>query len=833
MMKEVMKVFNDKTIQYPIQTIQDNIVKTMDGAIWGVYKIDYDYLSINNIKEYVNYIDNISDFLTIKGYKYDINLYPREFDFDKHMQKTVDNYVKGTLAEEGAYYFKRATDILKDEAFSYEYDVVLQVKLNVSDKEIPDNVTDYIKKLSSRIMNDINKFIMKNDVEEISIENAKDEEKKFLLTGRSYLILDKANSEQINRYLYYDFHRTEGIQKQSHSEYKITEGILKNEKGYMTIEHNDKTEYLCFLPFSKLPAKTYGFKFVDNLISNFNFPIDIKINIDYEEKQKNLKMVRKYKKRLQWFDMEIKNDIQLDEDEVVTMASERLEYLIDDLKKGNTELLYLSIMLCVSADSLELLNERVKKIENSLGTTQFVIERPMVDQLVLFHKAMLCSDVEYNYFEQICDPRILAQSGFNLTHKVGNNYGFPLGQNITGCGIKRIKDAPLKNNGIVFNNPLLTKYDIDGAKHTNGNMLISGPPGSGKSAGVKNMFMWCSFFGAKSLYIDPKNEYRRNFEKAVQKYGDSSKHLKSIYEKMNFVHLSSEDKYKGALDPLIFLEGEIAFATAKQILMQLGNVTENRKEVNIITSAIKSEMTNSKRPTLTGAVERIRKLDEEEALELAEFISNYNSGLGKMLFGDETSNTLTFDNQITVLGIQGLSLPKETETNTKVINDSHRISLAIMTAISKYIHIFSRDYEEDALMIVDEAWIFKASHEGEELINEMLRTGRSLKTDVWLITQAFDDYNTDTMKELIGCKMAYRPKSDKVVDKLLEFFGIDENDENRNVVSNLSTGICLFEDYKGRVEVIANDIMFDEWFDAFKTTDKENKMLVTEQEHYN
>ncbi|MEX2936585.1 ATP-binding protein, partial [Staphylococcus saprophyticus] len=259
--------------------------------------------------------------------------------------------------------------------------------------------------------------------------------------------------------------------------------------------------------------------------------------------------------------------------------------------------------------------------------------------------------------------------------------------------------------------------------------------------------------------------------------------------------------------------------------------------VNIVTECIKKEMAQSEFPTLTGAVKRIREEGKhnDEASSIATFIENFNTGLGKMLFGNENSQPLTFTNQITVLGVQGLTLPNKVDGGARAntsLEDDERIGLAIMTAITKYVHIFSRNYEEDALMIMDEAWIFNSSQEGETLINEMLRTGRSLKTDIWLVTQAFDDYNTPTFRELIGCKMAYRPKSDANTDELIDFFGLQVNEDNRQVIANLETGICLYEDYRGRVEVIANDIMFEEWFEAFKTTDKDNAMLKAEEEHY-
>ena len=824
-------------IKFPIKEVDENIIYNINNEVWAVYRLDFDYLPINNDDAYLQYVRKTIQFLKLNNYRYRFNLIPRNFDFDKHMQKTIDSYVKGELEEEGNYYLKRAKDILQEEAFGFEYDVVLQVQLNVSDKVTPDNAKDFIKKLQERVSEDISRFIFRNENTENSLTKNTDEaERKFLLTASSYKAFEKATPSLLNKYLYYMFHRNESIVNNTKSDYEITEGIIENHKGYMTIEHADRTDYITFLPFSQLPARTYGFKFIDMLKTSFDFPMDITLDFRFKDKNKNLKEVRKFKKRLGFFNQNIINDPQLDEDEVVQNAPERLENLIDGIKEETTDLLYLDMMLCVYAESKEEMEHRVQIVMDSISKNHFKLERPTVDQLVLFHKSILGSDTEYNYFEQVADPKLLAQSGIDLTHKVGNNYGFPIGQNVTGCGVSDIKQARFKNNGHVFMNPLLTKYDIKGAKHTNGNMLISGPPGSGKSLGVKNMFTWSSFFGAKSLYVDPKNEYRRNIENAVEKYPNNEA-LKGLYEKMNFVHLSSDELYRGALDPLIFLEGEIALATAKRTLMLLGNVNDERSEVNIVTECIKKEMAQSKFPTLTGAVERIRAEGEnnDEATSIATFIENFNTGLGKMLFGNKDSQPLTFTNQITVLGVQGLTLPNKVEGGARAntsLEDDERIGLAIMTAITKYVHIFSRNYEEDALMIMDEAWIFNSSQEGETLINEMLRTGRSLKTDIWLVTQAFDDYNTPTFRELIGCKMAYRPKSDANTDELLDFFGLQINEDNRQVIANLATGICLYEDYRGRVEVIANDIMFEEWFEAFKTTDKDNVMLKAEEEHY-
>ncbi|MFU1814761.1 ATP-binding protein, partial [Enterococcus faecium] len=82
--------------------------------------------------------------------------------------------------------------------------------------------------------------------------------------------------------------------------------------------------------------------------------------------------------------------------------------------------------------------------------------------------------------------------------------------------------------------------------------LIIGPPGQGKSVLVKYIFLWLTFLGQKILYIDPKNETVLFFKRALDKFGHIPE-FKALYQRINFVSLSSEERYRGMLDPLLFL----------------------------------------------------------------------------------------------------------------------------------------------------------------------------------------------------------------------------------------------------------------------------------------
>lgn len=826
-----------KTLEFPYLDVQDNLILNKENEVWGLYKLDYSYLKINDEDDYLRYVENTANFLNNRDYKWSFHLIPRPFDFEKHIDKTIDKFIderaekKPTKFDDvGRFYLKKSAKVLKDEMSNYEYDVIFSVQLNDSQYEISTDLIDLSKRFAQRVTNDLNRFIFRNSQYKNEFEDAKAEEESFIDTAGYFKSFNRLTEEQIYRYTYYFYHRTEGIPDEITNNYNVTEGIIQQHVGYMTIEHKDHTEYIATLPIIEMPAFISGFKFIDNLKSAFNFPLEINFKYKFKPKSKDEAYVRKYKKRLTNFDKEIQTGEQIDEDDVVSLASERLTDLLDDIKKNHTNLMYFNMNVVVSAQSLETLNKRVKMIQDYYEGTDFKLTQPNVDQLILFHTNLFATTSQYNYFEQIIDPFYLAQSSIDLDKKVGNNYGFPFGKNVTNLRLKDVTECRFKNNGTVFLYPALTKYDLKGANHTNGNMLITGPQGSGKSMGAKYMFTWSAFFGTKILYIDPKNEYERHFKNAVDKFGEDSA-IAEVYNNINFTHLSSEERYRGSLDPLIFLkkEEEVALQTAEQIFLSLGSVRNDDRELsNIITSAVKDEMkANKTKPTMTGALKRIKNEDEN----LGKFIERFNTGLGKVLFGKSDSKPLSFDNQISVLGIQGINLGNDNE-NSGSQTDAEKLGTSVMTAISKYVYIFSRDVEEDAAIYIDEAWILRSSRQGEELINETLRTGRSLKTDIVLITQAFDDYNTETFKELIGCKMSFKPKSSESIDSLLDFFNITQNQQNKDIIEYLKSGMCLYQDHKGRNEVIAVDILFDDMFTAFKTTDKENTLVKAEEEFY-
>jgi len=808
-----------KALEYPIAFIHQNMVFNKRKQVWAFYKLEEEYIRLNSEMDFQQYVERTAEFLSHEDYDYHLMILPKRFDFETFTEVMNRDVVQGEFADIGRIYFRRACNILKEEVFLHEYTVYVAIHLNKSDTVVTTDVKDFTKKFMKRVKDDLAKMMLVETEVEDDVAYYEELERSLAMKLSYDKELKKVDSREIEQVLYYLFHRTSDLFDVPDNAYNLTEGIVKNEAGYMTIRHQDYTEYLCFLPFFKMPQSIKNYRYLQSILEQVDFPLEVQIKYSFKPNDTNIHKTRKLRKRFTNFDREIRSTMHADDDPVVEKASERLSVLMDDLKAGNRSLLYMNLMLVIFDRNKDELERKYETLQTLFRHSDFELVRPTVDQLTLFSFTLPGSTTAYPYFEQVVDQTYLAQSAMDLSNKIGNRFGMVLGKVITGRKLATVEQARDIHNNIVVFNPLLTKKAIKGAAHTNGNILITGPPGSGKSLLVKNFFTWSTFFGSKVLYIDPKNEFQNYYREALQRYRDIPE-FRALYERINFIHLSEEAAYHGALDPLVFLDGDQAIQTAMMILNTLAEVRNSRNESVVIYESLIEEVEREATPTLTGVLQRIKDKDNT----LGRFIEKYRYGLGRMLFGTKASRKLDFQRQVNVLGLQGLRLPA-----TDNMNEEERIGLCLMMAISKYVHIFSTNKDEEAMIIFDEAWTLKQSQNGQQLIDEMLRTGRSLQTDIVLVTQAYDDFNVDTTKEQIGIKFAFRPKSDESIKPILRFFDLEENKENIEVVSNLKAGMCLFQDHLGRNQAIAVDVLFEEWMEAFKTTKKESSAVQLEE----
>lgn len=822
-----------KTVRFPVENYVGNFYFsytrnpiTQDNDVWVGYHLSKQNYPLNDLKFFKEYIEEGKGIFENDTLEYQLMNIPTRFEMSEHIDDTIKHLVKGQFKDLGDIYFKEAGDILQDEIQINEYDTYLFVKLTTAVQIV--NPVEYLQMLKQAISQGFQAVAgQDSNVQTLLSYYIRREKQIFsdLLNNKQIRRLDENDYEKIT---YYQFHRaSDKIPTRKLLKEEINEGVIENQNGYISIEQLEKTHYTSFINLVNLPSSILGSGLVQNIQDSLSFPIETQLRVRFEHEKKDMAKLYKMRKRMLQQNKDIDTtDAILNDDEVLLYGEERLTDLNNNLKAKDRRLCRVSISFAISADTKEELEHRIKDLEFCLDGTDFKVYRSVADQLTLFNQSLIGSKYAFKSFEQVVTTGYIADLGLNLTKSVGNKYGMPLGRVITSKKFKSVRQALSFSTNIVWFYPNLTKKAIEGAIHTNGNTIITGPPGMGKSVLVKNIFLWLTFLGQKVLYVDPKNETEVFFAKALEKYAHIP-HFKEMYERINFISLSEDEKYRGILDPLLFLPKEQAIQTARTILHSLAEIhkdsTTFSEKKTLINECVAEVANATGKKNLTRVIEKIREHDPR----LANLLSGYNIGISKVLIGNDDSKAISFDNQINVLGIQGLKLPSQKEIEADKLNGEQISSSVIMEVIMKLTYIFSTDKSEDACIIFDEAGAMENTSQGKFLIDDSLRKGRANNTDIYLVTQAFMDYDKEDMKELISYKFAFRPNQDDAQKKILEFFGMEPNKSNMELLKSLVSGTCLFQDHLGRNQAIAIDVMFDSWLTAVSSTAKESADIQT------
>ncbi|MDN3168364.1 ATP-binding protein [Enterococcus faecalis] len=809
-------------LAFPIEAITQNFVFTNTQDVWAGYKIAHQVFPLNDLDFFKEYIEDGEGVLENDNYEYHFMNIPEYFDLDEHIEGTIDNLVRGSFSDLGKIYFHQAGEIMQDEVQMNQYSTYLFVRFTTPIQVA--NPLEYVELFKDMCVRLIHRLTGQRVPRSVLLSTFRKAEKQLYNDLSNYKSIERLDTKTVGRLFYYFFHRANTrLPQRDLLVEEMTEGVIENHSGYLTIEQIGKTHYLSFLTLTDVPTSMFGSAFVQNLQDSLSSPIETHTRLTFDHVDKDRRHVHKMRKRIfeQDKDQETVDGI-LDDDEVVLFGEERLRDLNERLKTKERRLCRMTLTFVLAAESKKELEERIKEVDFVLDGTAYKLYRPIVDQLTLFNQCLIGSSQTFKSYEQVVTTGYVADLGMDLEKEVGNRYGLPLGRVITSKKIKSVQQALSLSSKIVWFFPNLTKRAIEGAQHTNGNTLIIGPPGQGKSVLVKYIFLWLTFLGQKILYVDPKNETEIFFRKALEKFGYIPE-FKALYERINFISLSNEERYRGMLDPLLFLPREQAIQTARNVLENFGEVNTDSHTASdkktLILEAVERVMNGKGKKHLTKVIEVIREKDPQ----LAKLISGHHMGLGKILLGNDYSEPIRFENQINVLGTQGLMIPTQAEIDSGRLNNEQIAGMSIMEVIMKMTYIFSTDKNEDAAIIFDEAKGFEDTAQGQFLIEDSLRKGRANMTDIYLVTQAFMDYDREDKKELLSYKFAFRPNQKEAQEKVLHFFGMESNSANLQLINELKSGTCLFQDHRGRNQPIAIDVLFDSWLLAISSTNKEDE----------
>lgn len=190
------------------------------------------------------------------------------------------------------------------------------------------------------------------------------------------------------------------------------------------------------------------------------------------------------------------NDLGIEKDESVRQIKEKaikdIRNMIRRINEDGEMVGYVNIMLLVKANTEKQLSERIKKIISVTSTFGFNVRN-----LTFFQKDALETIAPYGIpKEKLSD---MGDRNMPLSSFIG---GFANASTGINDGIGYMFAKTVKRNKHVI---------IDswrrGGDRTNTNWLITGSPGVGKSATVKDITISEFALGAKVIFIDPEREY--------------------------------------------------------------------------------------------------------------------------------------------------------------------------------------------------------------------------------------------------------------------------------------------------------------------------------------
>ena len=814
--------------EYPIEAQYRNFLFSKNGDIWVAYFLDNVYFPVNDPDFFKPYVNDGKNVLSHDEYEYHFINIPTSFSLKKHFQTIKDELVKGDLADVGRYYYDEAEYILDKGLQVTKYSTLLLAKLNT----VPPVVTpkEYYELFKNYLGARLNEIATGQPAATQVAPSVYIKKEETLYQDLSaYKNIRRPSEKELEKVMYYFFHRGRKFLPTTFSKFEVNEGEISNSKeGYLIHRHIGSSYCEAFLPIIEMPSSLLGSGFIQEVQTSCYFPIETQIRLRFANKSADISHVRKmFKKIKNQIDEADLADAELDDDEVILEGDMRLKQLNRDLKREDRRVVNMSAWFVIAAPTSDELKIRINHLKSILKGTTYKIYQPQADQMTLFHQSLLGTPFTFKDYELKVTTGYVIDLGLDLYRTIGNVYGFPLGRGINQKKYRDLEEALAYSSQLIWFAPHLAKKNIDGSLHRNGNTVIEGPSGQGKSMLVKYIFFWLIFFGQKTLYIDPKNEMEKFVKKAMEKYHYMSEFI-TLCKSINFITISTEDRSRGMLDPLLILPTEQAKVEAKTILNILGEVNQNpqtaKKYKAIVVESLNHVMDSPEIPNnLSNVISVIKSKDKD----LGTTIESYKEGIGKVIIGENNSKAIDFSSQVNVLGIQGLKMPteKEKKNDRDNLGNDKIASEAIMDVIMHLVDVFSTNSDEDASIIFDEAKGFTSTPRGQELVDNSFRKGRAYNTDIYALTQSHSDNDSDEMEDLISYKFAFRPGSDSQREKVLNFFGMPVNNDNLEMLKNLKQGTCLFHDHMGRNQPIAIDVLFVEWLEAIKTTDTTDETI--------
>lgn len=832
----------------PINYYNDNLIFT-DNGCWGAFEIEgFDYKN-KKLDTKINILSNLIRFIANINVEAKILIIPKSQDIKGNYEKLrseldkqdplcettrayidmTEEYLLEDIKENGnindykTYILTNLTsheeeDIINKLKDSFDYLVKDPVNainnfLNLDKRIILDSKMNHFKKLSNGFFADQNKRIKlrvlnENEIQWLCKRVMFRGINKDIKVNTSFRPYAKREEDQ------------KGITPLQTDVKNLFEGKIKQKSRYLEIEHSDNSRsFQTFLSISafpdeiKFPDEEYLLKIQDLFIEKEQvieevITTEVCINIDRLTEYDSKSILSNKKREI---DSQIDHISEAGEeipDEILEAKAELMEF-DGEIRNNRLPIIKTSITFCIASDNEEELDRKAKYLKSIYEDMNFNIVQPLTDQYKLFMEFIPGARRYTNDFVIPLPVSTLAGAMFGANTELGDKNGFYIGT--TGILMKK-----------VFLNMARACLENKSASAT-----IFGDPGYGKSFNASLLLVLHVLHGGYGLVFDPKAE-RSNWERDLP-------WLKGL---TSTIKLSSDDKYRGMLDPFIIYKDDVEEACnlALNIISELYNLSSKGNDEEFI--------------VLNESLEKMKKEDLKSMNRLAEILNDFpetddlykdakrlarklfalkENGMTKLFFGTGTEKALQLNNRLNILQIENLNLPAPTVKKEEYTRDEllSTVLIMVMGSFAKKFALTERNVYSSILF--DESWLLSVTTEGKKLYNFLTRMGRSLFTGCIFNGHSVLDIPSEEIKNTINYKFCFHTESKEEAKRMLEYMNMDVTEENINLIMTLENRQCVFQDLDKRVGILTFDAIFKDFLVAFDTTPKTKKDVITNE----
>lgn len=384
-----------------------------------------------------------------------------------------------------------------------------------------------------------------------------------------------------------------------------------------------------------------------------------------------------------------------------------------------------------------------------------------------------------------CDPGYVAAAGPMAAAELGDPKGFFLGWS---------GPAP------VFWSPGRPALELN---KTNA-VLITGSLGGGKSVGAKTLAYYVLLAGGVGFAVDPKNEYhvfRRIFPTRridLSPRGGT---------KLNPFTLSADEQRAKAiaLDYLALAlnvgENEARRVAVAQAVEMVFSLPPEKRDMDAVLGVFRMIADQSPHQAV-----------KEEAGQCALLIEYLRaSDVGSLVFGraadaaaaGSAAGSIVF----TTVNLKELPLPRRGASAARM-TESERQGLALMYLAAAMAREMAFGLPPGILkcLVFDEAWMLFAVPEGQRLLEEIVRVGRSFNVVPVLISQNASDFlESKVIVNNVSNVFCFRASDAEEVEADLRFLGADPEALDVRFFAGMESGTAVFRDAEDRIGVVHID----------------------------